>query len=335
MGLKDYKIVWFTEQGMNGKIPLDNPNMRNDVSTMYTLGVEHYPIFGIPQVLQHFGEGYFDFGIVTLPKTNTEHLLKFNLIGDLKKLCKKTISMQEGPHWLFQDYTMEQQIWWFNTLTEFDMLFAHNLKDVSYYKGLVNKPVHKMPTLMLTEKLNIKSRVDYDVIFKATNTDSIIGGNMVRWYGGFDSYMVAQEFGVPISAPSMGRKIDREDELDINHFPYMTWIEWINNLSKFKYGVHLMPTHAAGTFTLNCAFHGIPCIGYTGLDTQEELHPHLTVYDGDLEQAKKYARELKEDEEFYEECSKTSREYYINSLYNEKNFVPYITRILEGLHENN
>jgi len=335
VGLKDYKIVWFTEQGMNGKIPLDNPNMRNDVSTMYTLGVEHYPIFGIPQVLQHFGEGYFDFGIVTLPKTNTEHLLKFNLIGDLKKLCKKTISMQEGPHWLFQDYTMEQQIWWFNTLTEFDMLFAHNLKDVSYYKGLVNKPVHKMPTLMLTEKLNIKSRVDYDVIFKATNTDSIIGGNMVRWYGGFDSYMVAQEFGVPISAPSMGRKIDREDELDINHFPYMTWIEWINNLSKFKYGVHLMPTHAAGTFTLNCAFHGIPCIGYTGLDTQEELHPHLTVYDGDLEQAKKYARELKEDEEFYEECSKTSREYYINSLYNEKNFVPYITRILEGLHENN
>lgn len=335
MGLKDYKIVWFTEQGLNGKIPLDNPNMRNDVSTMYTLGVEHYPIFGIPQALQHFGEGYFDFGIVTLPKTNTEHLLKFNLIGDLKKLCKKTISMQEGPHWLFQDYTMEQQIWWFNTLTEFDMLFAHNLKDVSYYKGLVNKPVHKMPTLMLTEKLNIKSRVDYDAIFKATNTDSIIGGNMVRWYGGFDSYMVAQEFGVPISAPSMGRKIDREDELDINHFPYMTWIEWINNLSKFKYGVHLMPTHAAGTFTLNCAFHGIPCIGYTGLDTQEELHPHLTVYDGDLEQAKKYARELKEDDEFYEECSKTSREYYINSLYNEKNFVPYITRILEGLHENN
>ena len=331
MGLKDYKIVWFTEQSMNGKIPLDNPNMRNDVSTMYTLGVEHYPIFGIPQALQHFGEGYFDIGIVTLPKTNTEHLLKFDLIGDLKKLCKKTVSMQEGPHWLFQDYTMEQQIWWFNTLTEFDMLFAHNIKDVSYYRGLVNKPVHKMPTLMLTEKLNIKSRVDYDAIFRATNTDSIIGGNMVRWYGGFDSYMVAQEFGVPISAPSMGRKIDREDELDINHFPYMTWIEWMNNLSKFKYGVHLMPTHAAGTFTLNCAFHGIPCIGYTGLDTQEELHPHLTVYDGDLEQAKKYARELKEDEEFYKECSESSREYYINSLYNEKNFVPYITKIFERL----
>ena len=328
MGLRDYKIAWFTEGGWQGKVGLDNPNMRNDVSTMYTLGAEHYPIFNIPQVLQHFGEGYFDFGIITLPKTNTEHLLKFDLVGDLKKLCKKTISMQEGPHWLFQDYTMEQQIWWFNALTEFDMLFAHNLKDVSYYKGLTNKPVHKMPTLMLTERLGIQPRSEWsDAV--------IIGGNMVRWYGGFDSYIVAQEFDMPIVAPSMGRKIDREDEMDIQHLPYMTWVDWMNNLSQYHVGVHLMPTHAAGTFALNCAFHGIPCIGYVGLDTQEELHPHLTVYDGDMEQAKKYARELKEDEEFYEECSKTSREYYINSLYNEKNFVPYITRIFEGLHEDN
>ena len=324
MGLKDYKIAWFTEGGWQGKVSLDNPNMRNDVSTMYTLGAEHFPIFQIPQVLQHFGENHFDFGIVTLPKTNTEQLMKFDMMGDLKKLCKKTISMQEGPHWLFQDYTMEQQIWWYNALTEFDMLFAHNLKDVSYYKGLVNKPVHKMPTLMLTERLGIQPRSEWsDAV--------IIGGNMVRWYGGFDSYIVAQEFDMPIVAPSMGRKIDREDEMDIQHLPYMTWVEWMNNLSQYHVGVHMMPTHAAGTFALNCAFHGIPCIGYVGLDTQEELHPHLTVYDGDMEQAKKYARELRDDEEFYKECSETSKDYYQRSLYNEKNFVPYITRILEGL----
>ena len=176
MGLKDYKIAWITEGGWQGQVSLDNPNMRNDVSTMYTLGSEHYPIFQIPQVLQHFGENHFDFGIVTLPKTNTEQLLKFDMMGDLKKLCKRTISMQEGPHWLFQDYTMEQQIWWFNALTEFDMLFAHNLKDVRYYKGLTNKPVHKMPTLMLTERLGIQPRSEWsDAV--------IIGCNMVRWYG--------------------------------------------------------------------------------------------------------------------------------------------------------
>ena len=325
MGLKDYKIAWFTEGGWQGKVGLDNPNMRNDVATMYTLGAEHYPIFQISEVLQHFGENHFDFGIVTLPKTKTEELLKFDMMGDLKKLCKKTISMQEGPHWLFQDYTMEQQIWWFNALTEFDMLFAHNHKDVNYYKGITNKPVHKMPTLMLTERLGIESS-------KQKNDSVIIGGNMVRWYGGFDSYIVAQEFGVPISAPSMGRKIDREDELDINYFPYMTWTEWINNLSQFKYGVHLMPTHAAGTFALNCAFHGIPCIGYGGLDTQEELHPRLTVRDGDMTLAKQYARDLKNDEDFYIECAESCRKNYKFSKYNESKFTPYITNILEELN---
>ena len=181
---------------------------------------------------------------------------------------------------------------------------------------------------MLTERLGIQPRSEWsDAV--------IIGGNMVRWYGGFDSYIVAQEFGMPIVAPSMGRKIDREDEMDIQHLPYMTWVEWMNNLSQYHVGVHLMPTHAAGTFALNCAFHGIPCIGYEGLDTQEELHPHLTVWDGDMETAKQYAKDLKDDEEFYEDCSRTARENYENSLYNEKNFVPYMTKIFEGLYEAN
>jgi hypothetical protein len=285
--LKDYKIVWFTEGGWQGKVSLDNPNMRNDVSTKYVLGAEHYPIFQIPQVLQHFGEGHFDFAIVTLPKTNTDKLLQFDMIGDLRKLSKKIISMQEGPHWYFQDYTMEEQIWWYNSLTEFDMLFAHNHKDVKYYKGLTNKPVHKMPTLMLAERLGIVPRNEWsDAV--------VIGGNMVRWYGGFDSYIVAQEFDMPIV-------------------------------------VHMMPTHAAGTFTLNCAFHGIPCIGYKGLDTQEELHPQLSVDDGDIESAKMLAKRLRDDKAFYEDCSVVCRSNYETSLYTEKNFVPYITDIFEGL----
>ena len=324
MGLSDYKIAWFTEGGWQGKVTLDNPNMRNDVSTKYVLGAEHYPIFHIPQVLQHFGEKHFDFLIVTLPKTNVAKLLQFDMIGDLKKLGKKVISMQEGPHWYFQDYTMEEQIWWYNTLTEFDMLFAHNKKDVKYYQGLVNKPVEKMPTLMLTERLGIQPRSEWgDTV--------MIGGNMVRWYGGFDSYIVAQEFDMPIYAPSMGRKIDREDEMEINHLPYMTWVEWINTLSQFHSAVHLMPTHAAGTFTLNCAFHGIPCIGYRGLDTQEELHPELTVDDGDLKTAKELANKLKIDKDFYDSCSKISRDGYKKSLYTEENFIPYIERIFERL----
>ena len=327
MGLKDYKIAWFTEGGWQGKVSLDNPNMRNDVSTKWLLGAEHYPIFELPKVLQHFGENHFDFGIVTLPKTNVDKLMTFDMMGDLKKLCKKTISMQEGPHWYFQDYTMEQQIWWYNSLTEFDMLFAHNHKDVNYYRGITNKPVHKMPTLMLAERLGILPRSEW--------SDAVmIGGNMVRLYGGFDSMIVAQQFDMPISAPSMGRKIDREDEMDIQHLPYMTWVDWINELSQYHVGVHMMPTPAAGTFTLNCAFHGIPCIGYKGLDTQEDLHPLLSVDDGDMNGAIKLAKKLKDDK-FYEECSIMCRENYKKSMYTEERCSDYLEMIFEDLYEKN
>ena len=325
MGLKDYKIVWFTEGGWQGKVSLDNPNMRNDVSTKWLLGAEHYPIFQMPQVLEHFGEKHFDFGIVTLPKTHVDKLMTFDMMGDLKKLCRKTISMQEGPHWYYQDYTMEQQIWWYNSLSEFDMLFAHNYKDVNYYRGITNKPVHKMPTLLLADRLGILPRSEWgDAV--------VIGGNMVRWYGGFDSYVVAQQFDMPIVAPSMGRKIDREDELDIQYLPYMTWVEWINNLSQYHVGVHMMPTHAAGTFTLNCAFHGIPCIGYKGLDTQEELHPLLSVNDGDMAGAIKLANKLKDDK-FYQECSIMCRENYEKSMYTEERCIEYLSLILQDLYE--
>ena len=61
---------------------------------------------------------------------------------------------------------------------------------------------------------------------------------------------------------------------------------------------------------MNCGFHGIPCIGYKGLDTQEILHPLLSVDMGDLEQAISLGKRLKEDSDFYIECSETSLEMF-------------------------
>ena len=157
----------------------------------------------------------------------------------------------------------------------------------------------------------------------------IIGGNMVRWYGGFDSYIIAQEFDTDIHAPSMGRKIDREDEMEISHLPYMNWIEWMNNLSRFKYAVHLMPTHAAGTFALNCAYNGIPCIGYVNSDPQRLCQPNLSVDLYDIEKAKSLAVKLKNDKDFYNECSKNAIKNY-ESNYSEDIFIEYMTRVLNG-----
>jgi hypothetical protein len=72
-----------------------------------------------------------------------------------------------------------------------------------------------------------------------------------------------------------------------------------------------MRTHAAGTFALNCAYLGIPCIGYKGLDTQETLHPELSVNIGDIEKANQLAIKLRDDKEFYNYCSDISKDNYL------------------------
>lgn len=285
------KIAFFTEMGFNGKIPRTHNNMRVEFAWMCALEADHYNIKDIPV------ERY-DLGIVIIPKKNPD----FNIDG-LKLSCDKVAVMQEGPNWYWQDYSLEQQIWYINTLAQADIIFTHNESDRKYYQGLIDHPdVRVMPSLMIED--TIPKNID------CARSGVIIGGNMTSWYGGFDSMMIAQTFGEQIYAPSMGRKIAREEELEIQHLPYMEWSAWIQQLNNFKYGVHLMRTHAAGTFALNCAYLGIPCIGYYGLDTQEICHEPLTVQVGDLAAARQKAKMLRNDPEFYLYCSNSCKEQY-------------------------
>ena len=140
---------------------------------------------------------------------------------------------------------------------------------------------------------------------------TIIGGNFVHWYGGFDSYQVALETQFPISAPSMGRKQKNEESFpNLTHLSQLNWKEWMYTLASYKIGVHLMPTFAAGTFALNCGFLGIPCIGYHHLDTQRLIHPQLSVNYGDIKTAKQLAKTLTTDQNFWQTCSNDAKENY-------------------------
>ena len=120
---------------------------------------------------------------------------------------------------------------------------------------------------------------------------------------------------------------DDEKMLDINHLPWVMWIDWMYELSKHKYGVQL-GTAAAGTFNLNCAYLGIPCIGYDNVNTQKYLHPKLSVSDGDIESARKIATKLNQDKNFYNECSKECKENFEN-LYSEKIFLKKLMNIIK------
>ena len=295
------KIAFFTEGNWLGKVSRDNPNMRTEMAWMCTLNADHYNIHGGNI------QGEYDLAVCIIPKKNP----KFDT-SRIRRQCKQVTSMQEGPHWYFQDYPLEQQIWYYNTLQEMDFLFVHNEIDKKYFQGLTNKKCKILPSLMIEDTLkDIPDNVGEGVM---------MGGNFCQWYGGFDSYIVAQQFGTDVTVPSMGRKIEGEEEMEnLTHLSYLNWTNWIAELSKRKYAVHLMRTHAAGTFALNCAYLGIPCIGYKGLDTQMICHPDCTVEVGDLIKAKQIAEKLRIDEDFYLYCINTAKEKY-KEHYHENKF---------------
>ena len=284
------KVVFFSESQIRGKVPRTFENARTEYAWSIALDAEWCPIGEEPL-------GKYDLGIVIIPKNNP------NIdITKLRKWCGKIAVMQEGPNWYFQDYTIDKQFHYYNTLMSADWVYCHNESDVDYYLGLGCKDVRVMRSLMITDGLVPRSE---------WGNGTIIGGNFVSWYGGFDSYIVARKIGNSIWAPSMGRKQEQEDMIeDINYMSYMSWRNWITALGQFNIGIHLMRTHAAGTFAMNCAFHEIPCIGYKGLDTQEILHPLTTVDVGDLKTANAIAKKLRDDEKFYKLCSHTIRKRF-------------------------
>lgn len=312
------RIAFLTEMGFVGKIPANHPNMRTEFAWMNALDADHYNIhlFGSSKNLT----GY-DHVFIIFPKGKTflssegsklvnginpiSELLQQDIVGTLKERGNNKIHyIQEGPHWWWNDYEISDQIGFYNLLSKCDTIFSHNESDVSYYKGLFpKKPVHPIYTLMIDELVK-------DII--PTKEDKvIIGGNFARWYGGFESYMVAGQFNLPIWVQDSHAKRENEEYMDgLNHLPRLIWNDWMRELSTYKYAVHLMPTVAAGTFSLNCAYFGIPCIGNIEVDTQRLCHPILSVDIKNVDKAKSMAGLLAKDEEFYNSCSQMAKRNY-------------------------
>jgi len=321
MGLK---VGFFTEGGFEGKITLDNVNIRTDAAWMYLTDATHHPF---PR-LQNLPDKSYDVGVMILPK-NRKVLLNYQLLEQYKRVCKKVTVMQESYYNYWQDSPIEEQIWYFNFITEMDMIFCHNDIDLNYYNGLTNVRTELLPTVMITDGIDkrtdklVDSYNDIDSTFTHNQSDIIIGGNWVKDYGGFDSYQVALEISDDITAITTGRMKQEENQM-LKHIPWVMWREWIDLLSNFKIGIQL-GTAAAGQFQLNCSFHGIPCIGYSNLNTQRILHPLTTVELGDIDKAKDIAKRLKTDK-FYNLCVETTQKRF-EMYYSEKVFVDNWKRI--------
>lgn len=303
-------IAFFSELPFNNtKLPKEYAT-RTDGAWISTLDATHY---NINNVASNILRGLkYDLGIIIIPKNwQSLELLLIDICQYVKPICKKIAIMQEGPHWLYQDKTVIQQIQYLKILSISDIILCHNDMDKKYYNGLFsNHNVLVMPSLMF----------DYNV----SNTPRkgvLIGGNWTSWYSGVDSYLVAQKFNEEMYSVSMGRKQLEEKFLeDVTYLPYIVDTEkWINELNKYKYAVHLMRTYAAGTFPMNCAYLGIPCIGWNGTDTQRLLFPELSFNEGDMESVMKKATHLRDNEMFYNHVSAYAKKMW-KELYSEETF---------------
>ena len=315
------KILFLSELGHTDKVPRDYRHMRTEFAQMCALQSDHLPM---NQVQNYQGDTDYDHVIMLISKTPQlrEFILTFDLVETARQFGKKIWFMQEATCWIHQTMKLPHQVTHVNILNSVDGILSENVTDYKYYRGVApNTPVHTIPTLMIEDYL-----LDARKVEKQDKT--MIGGNCSDWYGGFDSYLVADTYDNPIDMPKM-RNTDFHDQLPrLSVLPHIQFTDWIYKLSEYKYAVHLMPAITAGTFCLNSAFLGIPCIGYEESDPQRLCQPDLSVELYNIERAKQLANRLKNDEDFYKECSRKSIENYTKH-YHETVFLKYMEGVLK------
>ena len=110
----------------------------------------------------------------------------------------------------------------------------------------------------------------------------------------------------------------------------MDWYTFMYELSKCKYGIQTYQS-SAGQFPLNCAYLGIPCIGYDDVNTQINLFPDLSVKRGDIRHARRLANNLQNNLDFYNRVSIKSKQLY-KEYYKEDKFLNNWKNILKKLY---
>tara|TARA_B100000424_G_scaffold90697_1_gene68146 strand:+ start:282 stop:1244 length:963 start_codon:yes stop_codon:yes gene_type:complete len=315
------RILFLSELGHTGEVPRDYRHMRTEFAQMCALRAHHFPI---PQIPNYNGFRDYDHVILLISKTPQlrDYLLQINIVEIARSLGNKVWFMQEATSWIHQTMGLQHQINHVNILNSVDGILSENTTDYKYYRGVApNTPVHTIPTLMIEDYL-------LDARKTEKQDKTMIGGNCSEWYGGFDSYLIADIYNNPIDMPKM-RNVDLHDQLPrLNVLPHIQFTDWIYKLSEYKYAVHLMPAITAGTFCLNTAFLGIPCIGYVDSDPQRICQPDLSVDLYDIEKARKLANRLVTDLDFYEHCSKTAIKNY-ESNYSESIFIEYMKKVFK------
>ena len=233
-----------------------------------------------------------------------------NMVEFVKQCFDKVYCIQEGETTFFQRYSVKTQSWLHKQFAASDRIYTQNEYDKKYYKGLHTNEVKIIRTMLDPSVLEASN-------FLEKEDAIILPGPMMTEYCGLEKSIVSKEFGnCRIDIPPMGTSrmpkdsFSSADSVGVNYLEYTLWKQWMENLSRYKLGYFLVQAIGAASFPLNCAYHGIPCIGDSRADTQRILFPDLSIDYLDLEKAKDLTKKLWIDQEFYLYCSNKAKTQY-------------------------
>ena len=332
-------IKYFTDeqQGYEGYVePKILPrwgNCRVWETQAYFLNAYHLRLGDIfSQQKTYKGDLLFNIGKGNFEKSYTSDLYHHfhHTVSLLKEKFDRVYIYQDGEVGWWNQVDVRLQAWWYNQLMTSDGILVPNSIDISFYKGLFpNKKIKVIRSVMTDEGLD-KSK------FKPKEDRTIITGPLTSDYNGFSQVLLAHNLDMPIDIPPMGgnrdqrsKKVldggkmpkdswDMAENLGVNYLEYMSWVNWMYNLNRYKVGYMMTNATASGSFALNCAYLGIPCIGDKRADTQKILFPDLAINTFDNHKALELTFKLKNDLDFYNEVSKKSKELYKKEFTKEK-----------------
>ena len=126
------KIVFVTEMGFIGKVPRTHLNMRTEFAWMHALDADHFGFYTLDDVKEYdhvfiiFPKGQINYSTIgvklgTVPNPYSQ-LLASDWLKVLKENNKKVYFVQEGPHWMFTELEIADQIQFYNMLTLVDAI---------------------------------------------------------------------------------------------------------------------------------------------------------------------------------------------------------------------
>ena len=310
-----------SEMGFEGYFPVNYPNLRVLETQLLYLEAYHLPIQKIfnegktykGSLLYNIGKGGFE-----KPYISDLYHNYHNVVSLLQEKFDEVYIYQDGEIGWWNQVDTRLQAWWYNQLRASNGILVPNSTDIPFYKGLFpDKEIKVIRSVMTDEGLD-KTK------FKPQENRTIVTGPLTREYNGFSQVLIAHNADMPIDIPPMGESRMPKDSwemapnLGINYLNYMSWVDWMYNLSRYKIGYMMSAATASGSFALNCAYLGIPCIGDKRADTQSILFPDLAIDVFDNKKALDLTLKLKKDLDFYIEVSNKAKRLYKKEFTKEK-----------------